>query len=664
MGICTDEFSETKSIIPTRFNFKHPVYLQNDTEYALTIETDSINYEIWASRLGETEIATSTTVNSQPLLGSVYKSQNTDNWTEDLFEDIKFTLYRAEFNISRPAEILLTNSNLGYELLDTSPFETSVRSSTNATSNLFKNNNSIVKVSHRDHGFEDAGKSYVFFRNAETVGGISSSSLNSLLFEVKNSGLDTYNIVSPNRAGSSIIGGGNKVLASYNRKFERLYAQISYLQLEGTTIDTFVKTTNITPVDSSSPNFPSYTQTDFERTFLNQEQYFTNQKVIASRINETLNSINRSLTYKINLSSSVSYLSPVIDLNTCSVKTATNRVENSTGFENRFGKRNQILRFFPLYNLGLIVVGSDDDLVSGTILSGQTSKAVGTIINYDNNVALITLNTSVAFENNEQIIATTPAGVRITSVNLSVSSSTEQIYTFAENADLIAYYPQNINIDYANTINGKIISWDSKEKEIIVENSYFPINGNFVSEITKDSAFVRKENNQSQDIFRVGDIVKTGDGRYVEVASMQFATGVDFTPETSSKNTSALAKYVSKEVAINSPGTSIDVRITANVKDRENVKVLYRIKEASLQSNFEDINWKYFNIDGSPDNNDLATAENSISAIVEKQSSYQEFKYSVADLPEFTSFAIKIVMKTDDPAYAPKIQDVRAVASF
>jgi len=664
MGIATDEFSETKSIVPTRFNFKNPVYLQNNSEYALTIETDSINYEIWASRLGETEIATSTTVNSQPLLGSVYKSQNTDNWTEDLFEDIKFILYRAEFDITKPAELLLTNNKLGYELLDSNAFETSVRSSTNATSNLFKNNNSIVKVNHRDNGFEDSGKSYVFFRNAETVGGIAATTLNSLLFKVTNSGLDSYNIISPNRAGSSVVGGGKNVLASYNRKYEKLYAQISYLQLEGTTIDTFVKTTNITSVDSKSINFPSYTQTDYERTFLNQEQFFSNQKIVASRINETLNSLNRSLTYKINLSSSVSYLSPVIDLNTCSVKMSTNRIENSTGYESRFGKRYQVLKFSPLYNIGLIVVGSDDDLVTGTVLSGQTSKAVGTIINYDNNVALITLNTSVAFENNEQIIATTSAGIRITTVNLSVSSSTEQIYTFSENADLVAHYPQNVNIDYGNTINGNIISWDSKDKEIIVENSYLPISNNYTSPITKDSAFVRKETEQSQDIFRVGDIVKTGDGRYVTVAEMNFTTGVDFTPETSSRNSSGLAKYVSKEVAINSPGTSIDVRITANVKDTENIKILYKFKEASLQSNFEDINWKYFNIDGSPDNNDLATAENSISAIVEKQSSYQEFKYSATNLPEFTSFAIKIIMKTDDPAYAPKIQDVRAVASF
>jgi len=34
------------------------------------------------------------------------------------------------------------------------------------------------------------------------------------------------------------------------------------------------------------------------------------------------------------------------------------------------------------------------------------------------------------------------------------------------------------------------------------------------------------------------------------------------------------------------------------------------------------------------------------------------------NLPEFSSFAVKIVMKTSDPAYVPKIQDVRAVASY
>ena len=50
--------------------------------------------------------------------------------------------------------------------------------------------------------------------------------------------------------------------------------------------------------------------------------------------------------------------------------------------------------------------------------------------------------------------------------------------------------------------------------------------------------------------------------------------------------------------------------------------------------------------------------------IVEKQSSYQDLKYSVSDLPEYSSFAIKIVMTGTDPSYVPKVQDIRAVAAF
>jgi hypothetical protein len=666
MGISVDRDGVIPSTTPSRFNFKHPVYLQNNSEYALNIETDSIEYELWASKLGEIEISTSNVVSTQPLLGSVYKSQNTDNWTEDLFEDIKFNLYRAEFNTSRTAEFLSTNKNLGFELLQASPFETSVRSPTNATSSLFKNNNSIIKVNHRDHGFEDGGSSYVFFKNASDIGGISSSSLNSLLFRVNNSGVDTYNITSPNRAGSSIIGGGNKVLASYNRKFEKLYAQVSFLELNQTSIETFVKTTDIVPVDSRTLNYTSYSQSDYEKTFLNEEHFFINQKVVASRINETLNSVNRSLTYKFLLSSSNNNLSPVIDLKTSSVKTVTNRVENSTGFENRYGKRNQILRFLPLYNLGLNIIGNIGSIAANQTIVGTQSKAEGVIVEITGTIALIRLKTKTPFLQNETLDVITTNGDVLTSVGVSISTISELTFDFSENSNVIAYYPQNVTIDYSNKINGRVLVWDSKDKEMIIENSYAPINNDYLSNITKNSVFVRKEvaAQQSPDIFRVGDVLKSSDGKYVEVAEMEFTEGVDYVPEINSKNSSALAKYVTKEVSINSPGSSIDVRLTMNLKDVENVKVLYKIKEISTQSNFDDINWNYFNIDGNPDNTDLALAANSISGQFEKQSYYQEFKYSADNLPEFNSFAIKIVMKTDDPAYVPKIQDLRAVASY
>ena len=92
--------------------------------------------------------------------------------------------------------------------------------------------------------------------------------------------------------------------------------------------------------------------------------------------------------------------------------------------------------------------------------------------------------------------------------------------------------------------------------------------------------------------------------------------------------------------------------------------MFYKYKKASSQENFEDIDWIYFNTSGEPDVFDIATSENTISGIVEKQSSYQDLKYSVSKLPEYSSFAIKIVMSGVDPSYVPKIQDIRAVAAF
>ena len=64
MGVAIDDATTTavNSTTATNFKFDYPVYLENDTEYSLVLETDSVDYLVWASKLGETEIATSTTV--------------------------------------------------------------------------------------------------------------------------------------------------------------------------------------------------------------------------------------------------------------------------------------------------------------------------------------------------------------------------------------------------------------------------------------------------------------------------------------------------------------------------------------------------------------------------------------------------------------------------
>ena len=669
-----------KSVTPTHFEFDYPVYLENDSEYALVVETDSTDYTLWSSKLGETDISTSTVITTQPALGSLYKSQNTENWMEDQDQDLKFTLYRAEFDTSRPSELLLRNDDLGYELLDVSPIETNGSASSLASAKLFKNNNSILKISHRDNGFEDRGNSYVYFKGSENVGGITSEVLNNTLFEVQNSGLDSYNIQSASKASSTAFGGGSSVYATFNRKYEVLYPQVHYLTVSGTSLNTNVQTTNVVPVDSNTQNYVSYSQTEYEKTFLNEPHYFDNQKVIASEINETLNSIERSLTYQLKLASTSSHLSPVIDLSSPSVKLVSNRVEKAEGSENRFGRRDQILTFYPVYQMNLASTDTQDTYEENKAIEGRTSGARGVIAKVDGATVWVKLKTKQGFLRAEDLVmvqvtegdvsvASTPQLVTPTINSSTQSPAGEDITITARNASSVENAKNN-DENYDNRITGKSIIWDKTSRELTLRNDTQPIGDDFTSRIDQDERFNRVDReDQLPDIFRVGDVVSypnqpIDEALFMEVASVAYTNGIDFVAENTSKNGSAVAKYVTKEVYISNPATAIDVHILANVRDISEVEILYKIKRSSSQENFEDLEWVYFNESGEPDEFDLASSENTISSIVERQEAYQDLKYSVSDLPEFTSFAIKVVMKGIDPAYVPKIQDIRAVAAF
>jgi len=89
--------------VPTTFEFESPVYLKGNTEYALVLLSNTTEYNVFISRLGEPDLSTLGTeagqvlVTSQPILGSLFKSQNASVWTPSQYEDLKFNLYRSDF---------------------------------------------------------------------------------------------------------------------------------------------------------------------------------------------------------------------------------------------------------------------------------------------------------------------------------------------------------------------------------------------------------------------------------------------------------------------------------------------------------------------------------------------------------------------------------------
>ena len=685
MGIAVDQEGVTNSTTPTNFKFDYPVYLENDTEYALVLETDSIDYLVWASKLGETEIATSTIVTTQPALGSLFKSQNTNAWTEDLFEDLKFSLHRAEFDISKGAELLLTNEDLGFEKLDPHPIETYADSESTATSTLFKNNRSVIKVNHANNGFVSGDNSYVFFKGSVDVGGIASTELNDNLYIVTNSGIDHYNITSVNKATTSAFGGGSKILSSYNRKFEKIFALVPNLSFSQTKINSYIKTTNISPIDDNVGTFTSYSQSDYEQTFLNEDFYFINQKVLASRINETINNVDRSLTYKLQLSSTVSHLSPLVDLSRASIKTISNRVENAKGKEDRFGRRNQILEFYPVWTF-TVTNNTGTTITPDQRVSGITTNASGTILKVDGTRLTVRVDTVNVFTQKEGLKFgtqsvlnpdTTGANAGLAKVSVTEESVTEIVPDIPNETSPVStvYVRDSTQVDtenYDNLISGSVVLWNSNNKILTTINDKRPINDDYTA-ASGTGLFERKAvgsgTAQVSDIFRKDDLLgwtgqPSGEENYVKISNITYSDGIDYVSDIQSKDSSNVATYVTKEVSIDNPGTAIDTKITANTVDISNIAVMYRIKKSSSQENFEDIEWIYFNSTGVPDTDIIASAENSISGITEKQESYQELTYSVENLPEFSSFAIKVVMKSSNPAFVPKIQDLRAVASY
>ena len=98
--------------VATRFTFPSPVYLKgpqaqevrqspigsNQTsEYSVVLLSNSSNYRVFISQMGENDILTGVKVSQQPTLGSLFKSQNGSVWSPSQLEDLKYKIYRADF---------------------------------------------------------------------------------------------------------------------------------------------------------------------------------------------------------------------------------------------------------------------------------------------------------------------------------------------------------------------------------------------------------------------------------------------------------------------------------------------------------------------------------------------------------------------------------------
>ena len=303
--------------------FDHPVFLGQDQEYCIVLISQSDEYKVFIAETGGFDLQDSDNrVTKQPYNGVFFTSQNASTWTPEQTKDLKFTLYRANFT-STSATLKLTNDSIPPKALKANPFRYVSTSG----------GNTIVRVTHPNHGMYGANNKVTIAGQSGTVNGITAGNMNKTHDIISASiELDHYAIqVTGTASATGIDGGGSGILASENNQYNILVPQIQTLEVPGTGIGLSMEGQSGKTVDGTES---AYVKQAIGGILANSNNEFNAPMTIASTTNEanyTTDSSagNKSLVVTATLNGT-STLSPVIDLNRCSVTTVANRLNDAT----------------------------------------------------------------------------------------------------------------------------------------------------------------------------------------------------------------------------------------------------------------------------------------------------------------------------------------------
>ena len=305
----------------TNFAFDYPVYLAQDTEYAIVITSQSDDYEVWIAEMGGFDVTnTSERITKQPYNGVFFSSANASTWTPEQSKDLKFKLNRASFSGSS-STLTLTNDVVPPKKLGGNPLATT-------------QNSGVITVTHKNHGMYGGGT--VTIAGAVDTNGISAGNINGnrVISSITH---DSYTITagssdtSTNSAAGIGAGGGSAITATENRHMDLIYPVISNITLPGTSVRYFLTTYTGKSINGTETAY----QAKAEREILvNKNFTFDAPSVIGSAINEST-SMGSAKSFKLRcvLSTTDEAISPVIDLNRASVHTVENLISSSGGSE-------------------------------------------------------------------------------------------------------------------------------------------------------------------------------------------------------------------------------------------------------------------------------------------------------------------------------------------
>jgi hypothetical protein len=414
----------------TRFTFESPVYVQDNTEYCFVLQSDSNNYNVWISYMGDQIPGSGRTISAQPYAGVMFKSQNASTWTPDDNADIKFTINRAVFNTNVVGDVEFINDVLPYDTLDTDPFQTTSGST-------------LVRVWHYDHGMtagstvnilavdaNDPGTGTITASTSSTtvtgvgsafttelavgsnlynsadvlIGKVASIASNTSLTLSSNSGVavaagsafqyinpingipaielytpliisnvdaNSYTVSVSTAATISGYTGGTLVKASKNIQYDMINPSIQLQTFSDTTSSFKIKTTSGKAVDGGQS--PYVLDSGFTPCLIKQNNTFFTPRMIASETNESvLMAGAKSVTFAVQMETDNDSVSPIIDTTRSSLIAISNKLNKPTEANTNISALDNITAFTHATGAFTFVA---DGTITSTISGVRTAMA-------------------------------------------------------------------------------------------------------------------------------------------------------------------------------------------------------------------------------------------------------------------------------------------------
>ena len=594
----------------TSFVFESPVYVQDNTEYCFVLQSDSNNYNVWISYMGDQIPGSGRTISVQPYAGVMFLSQNASTWTADNNADIKFTINRAVFNTSVIGDVEFVNDVVPYDTLDTDPFQTTSGSTT-------------VRVWHYDHGMptgstvdisavdcNDPGTGTITASTSSTtvtgsgtafttelavgsalydsqdvlIGSVASIASNTSLTLTANSGVavaagstfqyvapingipaiqmfttkiignvdpDSYTVSVSTAATTSGYTGGTFVKASRNIQYDIITPSVQMQTFSDTATTFNIKTTSGKSVDGSQSAY--VIDSGFSPTLNKENNYFYTPRMIASEVNENLSLAgSKSATFSVQMQTANDSVSPVIDTTRTSLIAISNKLNNPTESS---------------YNVSAL-----DNITAFTHATGAFTFVSG------------------------GTITSTVAGVRTAMAGIGIGKFV--------------------------TISGATTSGNNGTFLVTA----FSDNGT-TGTLTLSTTF-------------------TGEA---SVSGTTITARTLFASEIAPVGSTSQSKYVTTPVKFANASTYLRVMMAANIPAEADVSVYYKTctgDSAQLD------NTKYT----------LMTADGVVTKVDNGNPTFSDIAYTLTNMPSFDTIVVKIVMNSTNTSAVPIIKDFRIIA--